>query len=125
MKENKISIDQFNKVKLIVGTIVKAEEFIEAKKAAYKLYIDFGEYGKKWSSAQITQNYEIDELEGIQVIAIMNLGKKNIGKFVSEVLVLGVDDDSSNVVLLQPDKKIENGAPVSYTHLTLPTNREV
>ena len=113
MKENKISIDQFNKVKLIVGTIVKAEEFIEAKKAAYKLYIDFGEYGKKWSSAQITQNYEIDELKGIQVIAIMNLGKKNIGKFVSEVLVLGVDDDSSNVVLLHPDKKIGNGAQVN------------
>ena len=113
MKENKISIDQFNKVKLIVGTIVKAEEFLEAKKAAYKLYIDFGEYGKKWSSAQITKNYEIDELKGVQVIAIMNLGKKNIGKFISEVLVLGVDDDSSNVVLLQPDKKIENGAQVN------------
>ena len=113
MKENKISIDQFNKLKLIVGTIVKAEKFLEAKKAAYKLYIDFGEYGKKWSSAQITKNYEIDELKGVQVIAIMNLGKKNIGKFVSEVLVLGVDDDSSNVALLQPDKKIENGAQVN------------
>ena len=113
MTSKKINIDQFNKLKLLVGTIEKAENFPEAKKSAYKLYINFGSYGKKWSSAQITKNYKIDELNGMQIIAAVNLGNKKIGKFTSEVLVMGVDDNSSNVLLLQPDKKIQNGAQVN------------
>ena len=113
MSGHKISIDQFNKLKLLVGTIEKVEKFPEAKKPAYKLYIDFGEYGKKWSSAQITENYKIDELNGMQIVVAVNLGEKNIGKFISEVLVMGADDNYSNVVLLQPDKKIQNGAEVN------------
>ncbi len=80
---------------------------------SYKLYINFGAYGKKWSSAQITENYKIDELNGMQIIAAVNLGNKKIGKFTSEVLVMGVDDNNSNVLLLQPDKKIQNGAQVN------------
>ena len=113
MTREKINIDQFNKLKLLVGTIEKAENFPEAKTSAYKLYINFGSYGKKWSSAQITENYKIDELNGMQIIAAVNLGNKKIGKFTSEVLVMGVDDNNSNVLLLQPDKKIQNGAQVN------------
>ena len=90
MSREKINIDQFNKLKLLVGTIEKAENFPEAKKSAYKLYINFGSYGKKWSSAQITENYKIDELNGMQIIAAVNLGNKKIGKFTSEVLVLSL-----------------------------------
>ena len=108
-----ININDFNKLELRVGTIEKAEEFPEAKVPAYKLYINFGGFGKKWSSAQITKNYSIDTLHGKQVIAAMNLGSKNIGLFKSEVLVMGVNDDGSNVVLLQPSSKIENGAKVN------------
>ena len=113
MSREKINMGQFNKLKLLVGTIEKAENFPEAKKSAYKLYINFGSYGKKWSSAQITENYKIDELNGMQIIAAVNLGNKIIGKFTSEVLVMGVDDNNSNVLLLQPDKKIQNGAQVN------------
>ena len=108
-----ISISDFNKLELRVGTIEKAEEFSEAKIPAYKLYINFGEFGKKWSSAQITNNYSINSLNGKQVIAAINLGEKKIGSFKSEVLVMGVNDDNSNVVLLQPSREIENGAKVN------------
>ena len=108
-----INISKFNKLELRVGTIEKAEEFPEAKRPAYKLYINFGELGNKWSSAQITKNYSIDSLHGKQVIAAVNLGKKKIGSFISEVLVMGVNDDNSNVVLLEPSNKIENGAKVN------------
>jgi tRNA-binding protein len=108
-----IGIEKFNKIELRVGTIEKAEEFPDAKQPAYKLYINFGEFGNKWSSAQITKNYSIEDLYSKQIIAAMNLGNKRIGSFVSEVLVMGVDDNNSNVVLLEPSTKIENGAKVN------------
>ena len=108
-----IGIEKFNKMDLRVGTIEKVEEFPDAKQPAYKLYINFGEFGNKWSSAQITKNYSIEDLCGKQIIAAMNLGNKRIGSFVSEVLVMGVDDNNSNVVLLEPSTKIENGAKVN------------
>jgi len=108
-----IGIEKFNKMELRVGTIEKVEEFPDAKQPAYKLYINFGEFGNKWSSAQITKNYSIENLYGKQIIAAMNLGNKRIGSFVSEVLVMGVDDNNSNVVLLEPSTKIENGAKVN------------
>ena len=108
-----IGIEKFNKMELRVGTIEKVEEFPDAKQPAYKLYINFGEFGNKWSSAQITKNYSIENLYGKQIIAAMNLGNKRIGSFVSEVLVMGVDDNNSNVVLLEPGTKIENGAKVN------------
>ena len=108
-----IGIEKFNKMDLRVGTIEKVEEFPDAKQPAYKLYINFGEFGNKWSSAQITKNYSIESLYGKQIIAAMNLGNKKIGSFVSEVLVMGVDDMNSNVVLLEPSTKIENGAKVN------------
>ena len=108
-----IDISKFNKLELRVGTIEKAEEFPEAKNPAYKLYINFGKFGNKSSSAQITKNYSIDSLHGKQVIAAMNLGEKKIGSFISEVLVMGVNNDDSNVVLLEPSNQIENGAKVN------------
>jgi len=108
-----IGIEKFNKMELRVGTIEKVEEFPDAKQPAYKLYINFGEFGNKWSSAQITKNYSIEDLYGKQIIAAMNLGNKRIGSFVSEVLVMGVDDNNSHVVLLEPSTKIENGAKVN------------
>ena len=108
-----IGIEEFNKIDLRVGTIEQAEEFPDAKNPAYKLFINFGEFGNKWSSAQITKNYSIEDLYGKQIIAAMNLGNKRIGSFVSEVLVMGVDDNNSNVVLLKPSTKIENGAKVN------------
>ena len=108
-----IGIEKFNKMELRVGTIEKVEEFPDAKQPAYKLYINFGAFGNKWSSAQIIKNYSIEDLYGKQIIAAMNLGNKRIGSFVSEVLVMGVDDNNSNVVLLEPSTKIENGAKVN------------
>ena len=108
-----INISEFNKLELRVGTIEKVEEFPEAKNPAYKLYINFGKYGNKWSSAQITKNYSIDSLYGTQVVAAMNLGVKKIGSFISEVLVMGVNNDNSNVILLELSNKIENGAKVN------------
>jgi len=108
-----IDINAFSKLEMRVGTIEEALIFDEAKKPAYKLKIDFGPYGKKWSSAQITNNYSIEELIDRQIIAAMNLGAKKIGNFYSEVLVLGVDDGEGNVVLLEPDNNIVNGAKVN------------
>ena len=108
-----IKINDFNKLELLVGTIVKAEPFPEAKKPAYKLKIDFGSHGEKWSSAQITNNYTIEELTGRQIIAAMNLGNKKIGPFTSEVLVMGAEDQSGDIVLMEVDQNIKNGTKVN------------
>tara|TARA_B100001245_G_scaffold73351_1_gene51992 strand:- start:38 stop:367 length:330 start_codon:yes stop_codon:yes gene_type:complete len=105
-----INIEDFKKLKLRVGTIKKAENFAEAKTPAYKLRIDFGSFGKKWSSAQITENYSLGDLVGHRVIAAMNLGNKVIGSFKSEVLVMGAEDNNGNIVLVEPDRNIENGS---------------
>ncbi|MEW5805576.1 MAG: tRNA-binding protein [Patescibacteria group bacterium] len=104
-----IDFADFEKLEIRVGTIMKAEIFPEAKKPAYKLEIDFGpEIGLKKSSAQITANYQTEGLLGKQVIAVINFPAKQIGPFVSEVLVLGVPDENGEVVLLSPDKPVPN-----------------
>ena len=108
-----ISIDEFSELELRVGTIEKVLPFMEAINPSYKLKIDFGPYGKKWSSAQITVNYSPEDLIGRQIISAMNLGIKKIGDFKSEVLVLGHSDKNGNVTLLEPDKEIQNGALVN------------
>jgi len=108
-----INIEDFAKLELRVGTIKEAENFPEAKIPAYKLRIDFGSFGKKWSSAQITENYSLVDLVGCRVIAAMNLGNKVIGPFKSEVLVMGVEDNNGNIVLIEPDGDIENGSLVN------------
>ena len=108
-----IDINKFNELELRVGEIIKVELFPEARIPAYKLKISFGEHGDKWSSAQITNNYTSKDLMGMQIIAAMNLGVKKIGKFKSEVLVMGVDDDNGFIRLLSVNRKVENGAIVN------------
>ena len=108
-----IDINKFNELELCVGEILKAELFPESKISAYKLKIDFGDYGIKWSSAQITKNYLPKDLKGRQIVAVMNFNSKKIGKFNSEVLVMGVDDHNGFVRLLSVNKKIDNGAKVN------------
>jgi tRNA-binding protein len=103
-----ISWEDFEKVDLRVGTILKAEDFPEANKPAYKLEIDFGELGIKKSSAQITQLYTKEELVGKQVLAVTNFPPKQVANLMSECLVTGFIT-SEGVVLASLDKKVENG----------------
>ncbi len=108
---NEISWSDFEKVELRIGTVIKAENFPEARKPAYKLTIDFGEnIGIKKSSAQITENYSIEDLEGKQIVAVVNFPAKQIGPFMSECLVMGVAGENDKVVLLSPDEKVQNGS---------------
>jgi tRNA-binding protein len=104
-----ISWNDFEKVELRVGTIVEVSNFPKARKAAYKLKIDFGEFGIKQSSAQITELYSQDELLGKQIVAVTNFPPKQIADFMSECLVTGVVNGNDPVVLLQPDKQVKNG----------------
>lgn len=104
-----ISWEDFEKVDLRVGTITNAEIFPKAKKPAYKLEIDLGPLGIKKSSAQITENYSLDELIGKQVLCVCNFKPKQIADFMSEVLVTGVLDDQENVVLVEAKKPVSKG----------------
>lgn len=108
-----ISWNDFEKIDVRTGTIIKAEAFPKAKKPAYQLLIDFGaELGIKRSSAQITAYYRIEDLINRQVVAVVNFPPKRIADFISECLVLGVYDEKKNVVLLQPDKPMTNGMKI-------------
>ena len=104
-----ISWDDFEKIDIRAGTIVGAAVFLKAKKPAYKLKIDFGEEGLKNSSAQITTLYQPNELIGKQIIAVINFPPKQIADFMSECLVLGVYNENNDVILLQPERPIDNG----------------
>jgi tRNA-binding protein len=107
---NEITWNDFEKVELRAGTILAVDDFPEAKKPAYKLKIDFGEFGVRLSSAQITVHYSKEELIGKQVLAVINFPKKQIANFFSECLTTGLPDENGAVVLISPDKKVANGA---------------
>ncbi|MBP2282709.1 tRNA-binding protein [Flavobacterium sp. CG_23.5] len=100
----------FEKVEMRVGTILEVNDFPEARKPAYQLTIDFGNViGIRKTSAQITKRYEKEDLVNRQIVAVVNFPKKQIGKFMSECLVLGAVGEEGDVILLSPDFKIENG----------------
>ncbi len=107
-----ITWTEFEKIDIRVGTILSAIIFPNAKKPAYQLEIDFGEFGIKKSSAQITALYKPEELKGQQVIAVVNFPPKQIANFFSECLVLGIYDENKNVVLLQPQQPVTNGLKI-------------
>ena len=105
-----ISFDDFMKVDIRVGRITRAEPFPEARKPAYRLWVDFGPgIGEKRSSAQITRHYECDELVGRQVLGVVNFPPRQIGPVKSEVLVLGVPDETGEVVLIGPGHEVPLG----------------
>lgn len=105
-----LTFDEFLKVDIRVGAVVQAESYPEARKPAIKLWVDFGaEIGIKKSSAQITGHYTPDGLIGKRVLAVVNFPPRQIGKFMSEILVLGASDADGHIVLLTPDKDVPIG----------------
>ena len=105
-----ISFEDFARVDIRVGTIVDAQPFPEARKPALQLWIEFGaELGVKRSSAQLTVHYPPDRLIGRQVLAVVNLAPRQVGPFLSEVLVLGLPDENGAVVLIRPDIRVPDG----------------
>ena len=107
---SEISFNDFLKVDIRVGTIVRVEPFPEARSPSYKLFVDFGpDIGERKTAAQITEHYTLEDLVGKQIAAVTNFPKKQIGKFMSEILVLGFPDDAGAVVLVEPNRKVANG----------------
>lgn len=112
MENNSLTWSDFEKVEMRIGTILSADVFKEVKNPAYKLQIDFGEFGIKKTSAQITKLYTTDELIGKQIVAVINFPKKQIANIMSECLVLGGLGNDKEVTLLSTDKPIKNGTKI-------------
>ena len=107
-----ISWSDFSKVEMRIGTIISAVEFKEVKNPAYKIQIDFGEFGVKKTSAQITQLYMPNDLIGKQIVAVINFPPKQIANMMSECLLLGAVGDDNDVIILNPERKVKNGLKV-------------
>ncbi|PKH51139.1 tRNA-binding protein [Tenacibaculum sp. Bg11-29] len=112
MNDNSLTWNDFAKVEMRIGTIISADIFEEARNPAYKMQIDFGEYGVKKTSAQITKLYTPKELIGNQIVAVINFPKKQIATIMSECLVLGGIGDNKEVTLISPERKIKNGTRI-------------
>jgi len=111
-EEKHLSWEEFQSVEMRVGTIISAEEFKEARQPAFKLKVDFGEYGLKKTSAQITSLYKTEELIGKQIVAVINFPPKQIANMMSECLVLGAIGNQKKVTLLEPERQVENGSRI-------------
>ena len=110
MESLEITYDDFARVDIHVGTIARAEPYSEARNPAFKIWIDLGpEIGEKKTSAQVTKHYTLETLIGMQVACVVNLPPRQIGKFISEVLLLGFPDDEDEVVMIGPRQKVPNG----------------
>ena len=107
-----ISYEEFAKVELRAGTVVRAEEFPEARKPAYRIWVDFGELGVKQTSAQVTDFYRPQELVGRRVVGVVNLPPKRIAGFESQFLLTGFDADGGGIVLAQAEREVPNGSRV-------------
>ncbi|MFV0293416.1 MAG: tRNA-binding protein [Paracoccus sp. (in: a-proteobacteria)] len=108
-----ITYQDFQKVDIRVGTIIRAEPYPEARKPAIKLWVDFGPgIGEKRSAAQLTVHYRHEDLIGRQVLGVINFSPRQIGKFMSEVLILGLPDPDNAVVLIGPDQRVPDGGRI-------------
>ncbi len=107
-----ISWQDFEKIDIRCGTVIEVNDFPNARKPSYRLTIDFGALGIKRSSAQITHHYSKEEILNKQVVAVVNFPVKQIANYFSECLILGIYDENDNVVLLQPERKVDNGMKV-------------
>jgi tRNA-binding protein len=105
-----ITWHDFEKVELRVGTILEVVDFPEARKPAFKVKVDFGDFGIRWSSAQITKHYTKEQLIGRQIIAVTNFPKKQIANFMSEFLITGFADENGDIVLTAVEKPVPNGS---------------
>ena len=105
--------DLFSELVILTGTILRAEQSPKARRPAYRLWIDFGNFGIKSSSAQITENYDTEGLIGTQVLAVVNFPPKLIAGFKSECLVLGAVDSEGKVILIRPDQRVQNGLRIA------------
>ncbi|MBE9200190.1 MULTISPECIES: tRNA-binding protein [unclassified Nodularia (in: cyanobacteria)] len=108
-----INYDDFEQVEIRVGRIIEVADFPQARKPAYKLWIDFGDLGVKKSSAQITKLYDLEDLKNRLILAVTNFPPRQIADFMSEVLVLGVVGENGEVVLIQPDREVPLGKRIS------------
>ena len=107
-----ISWQDFEKVDMRVGVVTDAKEFPEARRPAYRLWIDFGPLGMRTSSAQLTELYSVEDLVGREIVAAVNLGTRKVAGFASEVLVLGLPSEDGHVVLISPDRDVPLGGRV-------------
>ena len=113
MSPNPVSFQEFLKVDIRSGTVVKVEQFPGARRPAYKLWIDFGkELGVKAASAQLTKLYTSDQLQSRQILAVVNFQPRQVANFLSEVLVLGISNQTGDVVLLQTERRVPDGSRV-------------
>lgn len=109
---NSLTWDEFMNVEMRVGTIISAEIFKEVRNPAYKITVDFGEFGIRKTSAQVTVLYEAEELIGKQVVAVINFPPKQIATMMSECLIMGGIGDNKEVTLLQPERPVKNGTRI-------------